>query len=427
MKADTTIDVLILGSGPAALSIAASLCEESLKVAILSPNSEKEPWPYTYGVWGKEVDEFGLGHLIEHRWSNTVSYFGVGSSENQGLQNKQTIHNQDYGLFDKRKLQNYWLNQCKKGKFSWHQGLAKELDINLIRSSVETSEGENLDARLIIDATGYDPIFLQSKRCDPIAIQTCYGVVGNFNKPPVDRNQFVLMDYRCDHLSKKEREEPPTFLYAMDLGNGKFFLEETSLGLAPPVSLEKLKQRLMQRLEHRGLRMTKLEHEELGLYLPMNLPLPNLNQEILGFGGAAGMVHPASGYMVGGLIRRAPSLAKTIAQVMEDKSTSPAIIAKKGWLTLWPPELRRKQALYQFGLEKLMRFKESQLRDFFKSFFELPRDKWYGFLTNTITLEELIKSMWKMFLNSPWNVRLGLIEMKGREMKLLWNFIKPNI
>ena len=41
------------------------------------------------------------------------------------------------------------------------------------------------------------------------------------------------MDYRCDHLSEEQRSEPPTFLYAMDLGDGVFFVEETSLALAP--------------------------------------------------------------------------------------------------------------------------------------------------------------------------------------------------
>ena len=37
-----------------------------------------------------------------------------------------------------------------------------------------------------------------------IAVQTCYGIVGEFSKPPVEDNQFVLMDYRSNHLSKEE-------------------------------------------------------------------------------------------------------------------------------------------------------------------------------------------------------------------------------
>ncbi len=137
------------------------------------------------------------------------------------------------------------------------------------------------------------------------------------------------------------------------------------------------------------------------------------------------MVHPASGYMVGSLLRRAPSLAKVIAQEMIDPNASPSHISRVGWSQLWPPELRRKQALYKFGLEKLMRFEENQLRDFFTSFFSLPKDQWYGFLTNTLTLNQLVKAMMAMFTKASWRVKWGLMGMQGRELRLLWDFIKP--
>ena len=72
-----------------------------------------------------------------------------------------------------------------------------------------------------------------------------------------------------------------------------------------------------------------------------------------------------------------------------------------------------------------MRFEESQLRDFFKGFFALPNEQWYGFLTNTLSLNELVNAMWTMFLNAPWSVRWGLMGMQGRELYLLWQFLKP--
>ena len=52
------------------------------------------------------------------------------------------------------------------------------------------------------------------------------------------------MDYRNDHLNDEQKKEPPTFLYAMDMGDGKYFLEETSLGLVNPLTMENLKERL---------------------------------------------------------------------------------------------------------------------------------------------------------------------------------------
>jgi lycopene beta-cyclase len=59
-----------------------------------------------------------------------------------------------------------------------------------------------------------------------------------FLVPPIPPQQMVLMDYRDDHLSPSERAAPPTFLYAMDLGDGVFFVEETSLAHCPAISLE---------------------------------------------------------------------------------------------------------------------------------------------------------------------------------------------
>ena len=55
MNTSALKDALVLGSGPGALSIAAALANESLTVEILSEQSPKEPWPFTYGIWGEEL------------------------------------------------------------------------------------------------------------------------------------------------------------------------------------------------------------------------------------------------------------------------------------------------------------------------------------------------------------------------------------
>ena len=422
---EAVVDVLVLGAGPAALAIAAALGKEGLQVSALTAGNPREPWPYTYGIWGDEVDAFDMGHLLEHRWANTVSFFGPGAADPKAAANRPSPHHRDYGLFDKIKLQEHWLQQCEAAGLTWHQGLATDLAVDATVSTVTTAEGLELQARLVVDATGYKPVFLRHIDHGPVAVQTCFGVVGRFNKPPVEPGQFVLMDYRCDHLSLAEKAEPPTFLYAMDFGGGCFFLEETSLGLSPPVSLETLRSRLERRLAHQGLTITELQHEELGYFLPMNLPLPDLQQPLLGFGGSAAMVHPASGYLVGSMLRRAPDVARAVAVAMADPVAGPAVLAAAGWATLWPKELRRKHALYQFGLEKLMRFKEPQLRAFFISFFALPSDEWFGFLTNTLSLRELVAAMVRMLISAPWSVRWGLMGMQGRELKLLSRFLFP--
>ena len=418
-------DVLVVGGGPAALAIAAELAEQGLAVTVLAASDCRDPWPNTYGIWGDEVDALGLGHLLEHRWSYTCSYFGSGSSDPADPANSPTCHGRDYGLFDKNRLQQFWLERCEAAGVQWLRGRALELSHGSGRSQVATAAGEVLEARLVLDASGHGSALVRRPVGAPVAGQAAYGVVGRFTAPPVQSGQFVLMDYRCDHLSPEERSEPPTFLYAMDLGQGRFFVEETSLALAPPVPYATLKQRLERRLAHRGVAIEQVEHEEFCLF-PMNLPLPDLDQPVLAFGGAAAMVHPASGYLVGALLRRAPVLAAAVAVRLRAEPAADSLqLAQAGWQALWPPELRRKHALYQFGLEKLMRFSEPQLRGHFASFFSLPSAQWYGFLTNTLSLGELLAAMLALFATAPWSVRWGLMGMRGRELQLGLRMLDP--
>jgi lycopene cyclase-like protein len=137
-------------------------------------------------------------------------------------------------------------------------------------------------------------------------------------------------------------------------------------------------------------------------------------------------VHPASGYLMGALLRRAPAVAAAVAAAMAaDPQAGPAPLAAAGWRALWPRALRRKHALYQFGLEKLMRFSEPQLRAHFATFFTLPERQWYGFLTNTLSEAELLAAMVRLFVKAPWGVRGGLMGMQGRELTMAWRLLDP--
>ncbi len=404
-----TADVLVVGAGPAALAIAGELCERGLNVHGLAAADPSTPWPNTYGIWGTELDRQGLSHLLEHRWSDCVGYFG---SEPLRL-------GYDYGLLDKTRLQAHWLERCERGAMVWHRGLAGAIEHTPDRSQVTSGSGEQLAARLVIDASGHQPVFVTRPDQGPIAGQAAYGIVGTFSAPPVEAGQFVLMDYRSDHLTEEEHGQPPTFLYAMDLGGGLFFVEETSLALAPPLPYEQLRQRLLRRLQRRGVAVRDILHEEHCLF-PMNLPLPDRRQRVIGFGGAASMVHPASGYLVGSLLRRGPRLAEAIARGLSVPGRSVEQASREAWDALWPADLVRKHAIYRFGLEKLMRFSEQELCLFFDTFFHLPPALWYGFLANTLSLSELIGAMLRLFAQAPRDVRLGLVQLRGREPQLLW-------
>ena len=397
------VDVLVLGGGPAALCIASELNQRGVAVAGIAPDPLDAPWPNTYGIWADELKMVGLEQLLEHRWSDTVSYFGAGGTT---AQDQSYGHGIDYGLFDRAALQRYWLERADG--VVWHQDTVQRLEVNGATTSVSCASGATLQARLVVDASGSRTPHIRRPDQGPVAGQAAYGVVGRFSQAPIDAGRFVLMDYRSDHLSEAQRREPPTFLYAMDLGDGGFFVEETSLALAPGVPYDVLKQRFQQRLDQRGVLITEVIHEEFCLF-PMNLPLPDRSQPVLAFGGAASMVHPASGYMVGALLRRGPDLAEAITQALVNPALGSAALAQRGWQALWPIELVLRHQLYQFGLGRLMGFNEALLRTHFATFFALPREEWFGFLTNTLPLPRLMGVMLRLFAMAPWELRRGLV------------------
>ena len=397
------MDVLVLGGGPAALCIASELNQQGVTVGGVAPESVDAPWPNTYGIWADELKAVGLEPLLEHRWSDTVSYFGAGGTT---AQDQVTAHGMDYGLFDRAALQRHWLERAKG--VVWHQDTADRVELNGATTSVCCASGTTLQARVVIDASGSRTPHIRRPDQGPVAGQAAYGVVGRFSQAPIETGRFVLMDYRCDHLSEAQRREPPTFLYAMDLGDGVFFVEETSLALAPGVPYDVLKQRLQQRLDQRGVEITEVIHEEFCLF-PMNLPLPDRRQPVLAFGGAASMVHPASGYMVGSLLRRGPGLAQALAAALNNHNLGSAALAQRGWQALWPVELVLRHQLHQFGLGRLMGFNEALLRTHFATFFSLPQEEWFGFLTNTLPLPRLMAVMLRLFALSSWELRRGLV------------------
>ena len=130
--------MLVIGSGPAALAIAAALVERGLRVEALALEDPAAPWPNTYGIWGPEADQAGLGHLLAHRWSDTVSWFGP----------EPTRHGMDYGLFDKGALQRHWLDLLDAAGLVWHRGRAEAIHHAAFHSEVCTADGDRLAAQI---------------------------------------------------------------------------------------------------------------------------------------------------------------------------------------------------------------------------------------------------------------------------------------
>lgn len=120
-------------------------------------------------------------------------------------------------------------------------------------------------------------------------------------------------------------------MYVMPLsenadGSRRVFWEETSLvGVGKRrLSFAECKRRAMQRLRFHNIDVYDIEEEEY-CYIPMGGELPDLQQRIIAFGGAANMVHPATGYHVCRMMAAAKDLAATISDNMALPATENSV------------------------------------------------------------------------------------------------------
>lgn len=402
-----TVDVVVVGSGPAGLAAAAALGEAGLRVVGVAP-SPYAPLTNTYSVWLDEIVPLGYAPLLQNLWHDTVADFGRG----------EVALGRTYGRFDNGALQEHLLGRCERAGVCWLGGVAARVEHSARGSSLYTKEGHSYSARLVIDAGGHTSKLVERSAGNP-AFQTAFGIFGTFSAPPTGPGQMLLMDYRDDFLTPAERRIP-TFLFAMDLGEGRYLAEETSLAHRPGLSMAVLEDRLRRRLAGRGVTVTEaLELERV--HFPMNPPLPDLAQRTVGFGGAAGMVHPASGYMVAATLRRAPELAAAVAGALGASDTSPERTAEAAWGALWPRERRRARDLYLFGLESLLTLDSARTQEFFSAFFKLPARDWQGYLSGTLGAAGIVRTMTAMFQHAPNRVRLPLLRaaLGGKGVRLL--------
>ena len=270
-------------------------------------------------------------------------------------------------------------------------------------SEVTLSDGSVVFAKMVLDATGHARKLVDFEREFTPGYQAAFGIVCDVESHRFPLDTMLFMDWRDDHLDdayKSVNDILPTFLYAMPFSNTQVFLEETSLVARPGLEFDDLKVKLKQRLERLGVKVTRVEEEEYCL-IPMGGVLPAFPQRTLGIGGTAGMVHPSTGFMVAKTMRSANVLVDAIFEALRagksgmdaadfvDESIpandSTLFSAKSAsediWKKVWTEEDLRVRTFMCFGMETLMELDIKGTRQFFKTFFNLPRDVWGGFLS----------------------------------------------
>lgn len=400
----TPMDLLILGSGPAALALAAQSALRGLAVQLIAPTPEAR-WTQNFGSWSDELVGTPAEGCIEASWA-APSVFTP--------RRQEQILDRRYARVHTPRLQAKLRAACTEAGVRVERASATAVARDRGGSTVTLSDGCERRARLVVDATGSGSRLLQRQAGAAPGYQTAYGQLIRVTGHPWRCGEMVLMDWSTSAggAGVDDEDATPSFLYALPLGWDLLFVEETVLVRRPPVSHWELARRLDRRLERLGIQRVAVLEEEF-CTIAMGGPLPRLDQRTVGFGAAAGLVHPASGYQLARTLSLAPVLADALAQGLSGGDLDAA--AASAWRSLWTPERQRSWELYRFGMDVLCGLDRDATGRFFDGFFDLPQDRWTGFLSATDSPADTARTMADLFARVDARTRWTLMGMGARQ------------
>eukprot|EP00286_Rhodomonas_abbreviata_P001046 CAMPEP_0181288368 /NCGR_PEP_ID=MMETSP1101-20121128/294_1 /TAXON_ID=46948 /ORGANISM="Rhodomonas abbreviata, Strain Caron Lab Isolate" /LENGTH=681 /DNA_ID=CAMNT_0023392483 /DNA_START=185 /DNA_END=2226 /DNA_ORIENTATION=- len=114
----TTYDAGIVGTGPAALALAAAMAAEGMQVALLGP--VRGAWPNNYGVWLDEWEVLGLPEsCVEHTYETTR--ITIGSANSIEIP-------RPYGKVSGPKTRQVLLERCQEGGVHVLEGIVTQVE-----------------------------------------------------------------------------------------------------------------------------------------------------------------------------------------------------------------------------------------------------------------------------------------------------------
>jgi len=376
-------DVVIVGGGPAGSALAKDCGRLGLEVLIVDPLAN-EPWRSTFGTWVDDLDDRDdaedLKRTLRVSWP-TVHVVGA----------RRHQLSRPYGFFDNERLRSHLRDAPEHRSTVQEVVRDREADGLVIRCL----DGERITARVVIDAGGSRSPLLARHRHHEGGVQSAFGIVTR-NAPSTYRECFTLMDWSVVHRD-------PSFLYTVDFGDGSVLLEETSLYRTRPIDAQTLEQRLIGRV---GVDVPResVEHVEI----PMGWGVPSFSRTVVGFGAAAGFVHPVTGYSVAASLRATRRVSTAIDRAIA-AGLSVEDRVQHVWEAVWPSNLRRTRALHQYGLASLERFDGHDLQAFFDTFFSLSTQDWSDYLRIDTPPATIARVMTKFFARMSWSMRLKVM------------------
>jgi len=391
-KESRLIDVLVLGSGPAALSLAHACGKRGLSTCVLG--GRDAPWAPNYGVWVDDAQRVGIGSYLASTWDDADIVI-----------DDQTVmpSGRRYGRVARRRLRSSWLDGIAGfgGSVVWAQAVSVAHHAD--RSVVQDDLGGAHCARIVVDATGHRSVFVQ-RHGEATSFQAAVGLLVSVKEHPWALDRAVLMDWR---RATPDIEVDPSFLYVMPHSPTRLFVEETSLVRGPALPFPLLKERLFARLARMGVAVDAVEATEL-CHIPMDTPVPDLRQRVLGFGAAASFVHPGTGYQLVRALQTAPRIADIFAEGLHS-GAPPGRIVRDGWQAMWSPSTLAARELLLYGSRLLQRLDTRDTISFFQAFHRISLSQRTGYLSADPSLWTLASAMLSTFFQCPSRLRRQLL------------------
>lgn len=346
-------------------------------------------WPATYGAW---ADELPADLPADVAASRTHPTLAVGRS------GRALVLDRSYVMLDNARLAAHLRAGGQRHRVGTVRHLVRA-DGGVGAVGAVLADGSMVRARVVVDATGARRRLVGDGARGPRAAQTAVGVV-------VDRPlPTAFMDWREDH----GRTGWPTFLYVVDLGEGRTLLEETSLARRPGLPLAELRTRLDARLRARGIAVppdAPVEH----VAFPVDLPPAGGSGPVFTFGASAPLGHPATGYSLAAALRQADPVAEAITTSIGAGGVAAAAAARH---VVWSPTARAVHHLRRRGLEALLALPPEGVGDFFELFLGLPVAHQRAYLSSRDDLVGVTRAMAALFAAADGPLRRHLMRWGG--------------
>jgi lycopene beta-cyclase len=381
-------DVLVVGAGPAGRALAGACAARGLDTALVDPTPQRE-WRITYGAFTAELPPDLPPTAVAARARGravALTAWDLGW---------------EYTVIDVPGLRAHL--DAALADVTVVTGRAAHRD----GTGIVLADGRHLAARAVVDAGGYrQPLLPGPVPPRTAAEQTAYGVIVDeaTAAPVVGPGEALFMDWTPVRPKHSAQPDWPTFLYAIPLGGGRVLLEETSLARRPGLPTAQLRERLFARLARAGVTPDAGVPDER-VHFPVDSRRYR-SPTALGFGAAAPLVHPASGFSVATALRLAPLVADALAAHLPADPRAALAAART---VVWSPGARAVHALRGRGLEALLRMPAAEMPAFFEVFFALPERHRWAYLTGRDDLGGAVAAMNALFGRAGWGLRGRLV------------------